>query len=119
MSSSSSNVPKKGRGGRGGVPPPSIFPKVVYPVGPGSPAGIEPPAANTIPQSFDKQNRKASVKADRYADTKARIVQFLALITIRYVSRPLISLLSYPILIWLIKTTSVVPSDCLTVRPCL
>jgi hypothetical protein len=48
MSSSSSNVPKKGRGGRGGVPPPSIFPKVVYPVKPGSPAGIQPPAANTF-----------------------------------------------------------------------
>ena len=47
MSSSSSNVPnvKKGRGGRGGVPPPSVFPKVVYPVGPGSPAGIQPPEA--------------------------------------------------------------------------
>jgi len=43
MSSSSSNVPKKGRGGRGGVEP-------------GSPAGVEPPAANTIPKSFDKQN---------------------------------------------------------------
>jgi hypothetical protein len=79
MSSSSSNVPKKGRGGRGGVPPPSLFPKVVYPVEPGSPAGIEPPAANTIPKSFDKQNSKASDKADRHAvDTKARIVQFLA-----------------------------------------
>ena len=102
MSSSSSNVPKKGRGGRGGVPPPSIFPKVVYPVGPGSPAGIEPPAANTIPQSFDKQNSKASLKADRHADTKARIILRL-LITIRYVSRPLISLLHYPILIWFVK----------------
>ena len=86
MSSSSSNVPTKGRGGvptkgrggRGGVLPPSIFPKVVYPVEPGSPAGIEPPAANTIPKSFDKQNSKASDKADRHADTKARIVQFLA-----------------------------------------
>jgi len=68
MSSSSSNVPnvKKGRGGRGGVPPPSVFPKVVYPVGPGSPAGIQPPVANTIQQSFNKQrvaNSKAVVKA--------------------------------------------------------
>jgi len=66
MSSSSSNVSKKGRGGRGGVPPPN------------SHAGIEPPAANTIPKSFDKQNSKASDKADRHVDTKARIVQFLA-----------------------------------------
>ena len=78
MSSSSSNVPKKGRGGRGGVPPPSIFPRVVYPVAPGSPAGIEPPAANTIPMSFDKQNSKAAEKKNRHADTKARIVQFFA-----------------------------------------
>ena len=78
MSSSSSNVPTKGRGGRGGVPPPSIFPKVIYPVAPGSPAGVEPPAANTIPRSFDKQISKASAKADRHADTRARIVQFLA-----------------------------------------
>ena len=78
MSSSSSNVPKKGRGGRGGVPPPPIFQKVVYPVEPGSPAGIEPPSANTIPKLFVKQNSKASDKADRHADTKARIVQFLA-----------------------------------------
>jgi hypothetical protein len=78
MSSSSSTVPKKGRGGRGGVPPPSIFPKVVYPVEPGSPLGIEPPAANTIPMSFDKQNSKAAEKKNRHADTKARIVQFLA-----------------------------------------
>jgi hypothetical protein len=51
---------------------------VVYPVGPGSPAGIEPPAANTIPQSFDNQIRKANLKAERHADTKARIIQFLA-----------------------------------------
>ena len=50
---------------------------MVYPGGPGSPAGIQPPAANTIPQSFDKQN-KASLKANRHADTKARIIQFLA-----------------------------------------
>jgi len=35
---------------------------------------------------------KASLKADRHADTKARIILRL-LITIRYVSRPLISLL--------------------------
>jgi len=51
---------------------------VVYPVAPGSPAGVEPPTANTIPRSFDKQISKASVKADRHADTRARIVQFLA-----------------------------------------
>jgi len=96
MPSSSSNVPKKGRGGRGGAPPPVIFPKVVYPVGPGSPAGIEPPAANTIPQSFDNQLSKAAQKAERHADTKARIVSFSSwllrlLITIRYVSCLLIS----------------------------
>ena len=70
MSSSSSTVPKKGRGGRGGVPPPSIFPKVVYPVEPGSPTGIEPPAANTIPMSFDKQNSKAAEKKNRHHGKK-------------------------------------------------
>jgi hypothetical protein len=80
MSSSSSNVPqvKKGRGGRGGVPPPSIFPKVVYPGGPDSPVGIQPPVVNSIPQSFDKAISKAAVKAGRHADTKNRIIQFLA-----------------------------------------
>ena len=83
MSSSSSNVPNvnKGRGGRGGVSPPSVFPKVVYPVGPGSPVGIQPPVVNTIPQSFNKQrvaNSKAVVKAGLHTDTKNRIIQFLA-----------------------------------------
>ena len=68
MSSSSSTVPNvnKGSGDRGGVPPPPVFPKVVYPVGPGSPVGIQPPVVNTIPQSFNKQrvaNGKAAVKA--------------------------------------------------------
>ncbi len=47
-------------------------------MGPGNPAGIEPPAANTIPQSFDNQLSKAAQKAERHADTKARIIQFLA-----------------------------------------
>jgi hypothetical protein len=80
MSSSSSNVPnvKKGRGGRGGVPPPSVFPKVIYPVVPGSPVGIQPPVENTIPKSFEKQLSKAAVKANLHADTKNRLIQFLA-----------------------------------------
>jgi hypothetical protein len=85
MSSSSSNVSnvpnvQKGRGGCGGVPPPSVFPKVVYPVGPGSPVGIQPLVANTIPQSFDKQASKAVVKAGLHADTKNHIIQFLRLL---------------------------------------
>ena len=83
MSSSSSTVPNvnKGSGDRGGVPPPPVFPKVVYPVGPGSPVGIQPPVVNIIPQSFNKQrvaNGKATVKAGLHADTKQRIIQFLA-----------------------------------------
>jgi hypothetical protein len=80
MSSSSSNVPsvKKGRGGRGGVPPPPVFPKVVVPVVPGSPVGIQPPVANTIPKSYETAASKAALKAGRHADTKTRIIQFLA-----------------------------------------
>ena len=48
---------------------------MVYPVGPGS------SVANTIQQSFNKQrvaNSKAAVKAALHADTKNRIIQFLA-----------------------------------------
>ena len=83
MSSSSSNVQnvKKGRGGRGGVPAPPVFPKVVYPAVPGSPVGIQPPVASTIQQSFNSQRVakvKPDVKADRHADTRKRIIQFLA-----------------------------------------
>ena len=112
---------KNGRGGRGGVPPPSVFPKVVYPVGPGSPAGIEPPAANTIPQSFDKQNSKASLKSDRHADTKARIIQFFSPPPfhhdpLRVTPVDQLATLTDPALVNL--AISVVPSVCLTVRLC-
>ena len=58
-----------------------FFPKVVYSVGPDSPVGIQPLVANTIQQSFNKQrvaNSKAAVKAGLHADTKNRIIQFLA-----------------------------------------
>jgi hypothetical protein len=111
MSSSSSNVPnvKKGRGGHGGVPPPSLFPKVVYPVGAGSPVGIQPPVANTIQQSFDKQRvaiNKAAVKAGLHVDTKTASFNSWLLrliIKIRYVSCLLISLLRCTIMIWFIK----------------
>ena len=54
---------------------------MVYPVVPGSPVGIQPSVANTIQQSFNKQrvtNGKAAVKAGLHADTKNRIIQFLA-----------------------------------------
>ena len=46
-----------------------------------SPVGIQPPVTNTILQSFDKQRvaiNKAAVKAGLHADTKNRIIQFLA-----------------------------------------
>ena len=74
--SSSSNVPKSARGT---IPSPAIFPNVI--TGPGSPPGNQPPVPQTIVQAFTKQrvaSGKAAIKANLHADTKLRIIQFLA-----------------------------------------
>ena len=82
--SSSNNVngPSASRGSNGpsrGVPPLPIFPNVI--TGPGSPPGNQPPVTNTIVQAFSKQRtakEKKTQKAELLADTRRRIISFLA-----------------------------------------
>ena len=62
-----------------GVPPLLIFPNVI--TGPGSPPGNQPPVTNTIVQAFSKQRtakEKKNQKAELLADTRRRIISFLA-----------------------------------------
>ena len=76
VNGSSSIVPTSARSK---VPPRAIFPTVI--TSPGSPPGNQPPVTNTIVQAFTKQrvaSGKAAVKAGLHADTKLRIIQFLA-----------------------------------------
>ena len=75
-SSSTTNVPKSARGM---APLPAIFPNVI--TSPGSPPGNQPPVTHTIVQAFTKQRAasgKAAIKAGNHADTKLRIITFLA-----------------------------------------
>ena len=62
-----------------GVAPSVVFPNVI--TGPGSPPGNQPPLTNTIVQAFSKQRtakEKKSQKAEFLADTRRRIISFLA-----------------------------------------
>ena len=75
-SSSTTNVPKSARGT---APLPAIFPNVI--TSPGSPPGNQSPITHTIVQAFTKQRAasgKAAIKAGNHADTKLRIITFLA-----------------------------------------
>jgi hypothetical protein len=81
-SSNNINGPSASRGSNGpsrGVPPSPIFPNVI--TGPGSPPGHQPPVTNTIVQAFSKQRtakEKKTHKAELLADTRRRIISFLA-----------------------------------------
>jgi hypothetical protein len=78
-------VPSASRGSIGlsrGEAHSAIFPNVI--TAPGSPPGNQPPSVNTIVQAFSKQRiakEKKDQKAELLADTRRRVISFLAVPT--------------------------------------